>query len=313
MDIYFDVANKQFASPLGGAASEREIPLFPYSAGVPVTLHLVEDSETEPNTPASILGEGWTANAGISVDSDETNPPEVWVPSTDVTVDHEAQTLVFLANCLTTPFRNAITGKTDPVAAWFGIKLYAPGVEKPRYCYRVQVYLDNIVYDEGVAPPDEPLNNYFTKSETVALLAGKADSEDLEALGTRVDALECDRVATPAGTTVAGKVYRVSGGAWVLASPDDPECQTCELLIARGTDPETDNMDAEGLEANTGWSWTTPHKVLWLHDDGTMTETVPNSTSHAGRVARPVGWVRDATSIRFDGHLPGATFKGAVS
>lgn len=176
MDIFLDTVNRRLASPLGGPPQNSEIPVFPYSTEVPVILHLVADGQ---NTPSAILGEGWTANAGISTTDDETDQPEMWAPSDSVAVDPEAQTLAFDANCETVPFKAAITGKGEPVQAWFGIKLYAPGATKPSYSYRVRVYLDNIVYDEGVEPPDEPTSDYYTKSEVSALVAGKADSHPL--------------------------------------------------------------------------------------------------------------------------------------
>jgi hypothetical protein len=44
-----------------------------------------------------------------------------------------------------------------------------------------------------------------------------------------------------------------------------------------------------------------------------VTATGPDATSDAGRAARPVGWVRDATSIRFDGHMQSLTFEEAAS
>lgn len=122
-----------------------------------------------------------------------------------------------------------------------------------------------------------------------------------------------DLLDSPGGATVAGLIYRLSGGAWVLADPDDLECETCELWIAGGTDPETDGMFAVSLSANVGWSFATVGKILWLDEDGGMTETVPTSVTHANRVARRVGWVRSATSARFDGHLPGDTFEEVSS
>ena len=172
MDIHIDTENRWIASPLAGPAGLSEIPLFPYSAEIPVVVYL----EDAAGDPAEILGAGWTANLGISTTALETDTPEVWVPVEDLTVDETEQTLTCLANCMTVAFKTAITGQAEPVDAWLGIKLYAPGETKPRYCYRVRVLLDNIVYDEGIDPPEEPLSDYYTKSETAALLAGKAAS-----------------------------------------------------------------------------------------------------------------------------------------
>lgn len=158
---------------------------------------------------------------------------------------------------------------------------------------------DEIPYTPAV-PED-----WTTEPETVA--------EALDELGARESGSNDDLLISPAGTTVLGKVYRNNAGAWLAGDPDDPECETCELFIALGTDPETDGMQAESLVTNPAWSWTTVGASLWLDDSGAITETVPTAETHAGRVARIVGWVRSATSIRFDGHVPGDTFEEAVS
>ena len=142
-------------------------------------------------------------------------------------------------------------------------------------------------------------------------------AEALDELAARIDDVGSvasdDTVAAPAGTTDLGTVYRNNSGAWLAGDPDDGECETCELWIALGTDPETDGMTAEDVVVNPAWSWTTVGGALWLDDSGALTETVPTAETHAGRVARIVGWVRSATSIRFDGHVPGDTFTEAVS
>lgn len=120
-----------------------------------------------------------------------------------------------------------------------------------------------------------------------------------------------DRVTSPAGTVVAGKIYRQGAGAWVLADPDDEVCETCELFLALGTNAAADGMAAERLVASGMWS--ANGGPIWLANDGGMTETKPTATTHAGRVARLVGWVRDSESYRFDGHIPGDTFEEAAS
>jgi hypothetical protein len=115
-------------------------------------------------------------------------------------------------------------------------------------------------------------------------------------------------VATPTGATALGTVYHISGGAWVAADPDTAACETAELWMALGSTGAS-GMVAQGTVTNPAWSWTTIGAVLWLDDSGAITETTPDAVTDAGRVARPVGWVRSATSIRFDGHLLGSSFE----
>lgn len=173
MNIYLDTDTHQLLNASGSPVRTAEVPKFAYTAEIPVVVSLV----TEDFAAAALLAEGWTANVAISTTADETDTPEIWVDSADVTVDHEAQTLSFLADGLTEEFQDAITGQANPVEAWFGVKLFAPGETKPRYSFRIwKVYLDNVVYDESATPPTEPTSDYYTKSEITALIAGKADS-----------------------------------------------------------------------------------------------------------------------------------------
>jgi len=147
---------------------------------------------------------------------------------------------------------------------------------------------------------------------SVANKATLTGGGDADALHTHAYAT-AGRVATPAGTVVRGKVYYNNAGSWALADPDVAAVETCELWMALGTDPETDGMAAGEVATNSGWSWSTIGGLLWLDDDGALTETVPTETTHAGRVARPVGFVRSATSACFDGHILGSAFEEAGS
>ena len=127
-------------------------------------------------------------------------------------------------------------------------------------------------------------------------------------------ALTGDRVVTPAGTTVLGGVFRRTANSWQAGDPDDPACEICELWIALGADATAGMRADNAVVTNPAWAWTgIPGTRLWLGDAGGMTETQPTVSTYAGRVARPVGWVRSATSVRFDGHMPSVTYEGATS
>jgi hypothetical protein len=122
-------------------------------------------------------------------------------------------------------------------------------------------------------------------------------------------------VFLPTGTVTAFKVYRNNAGTWELADPDTAACEACELWMSLGTAVATSGMTCEDTVTNPSWTWGASDvgKPLYLDDAGAITLTVPSSPGDDGRVGRIVGWVRSATSIRFNGHVPGATFTVPVS
>lgn len=201
MNIYLDTTNRANASALGGPANLSEIPLFPYQAEVPVTIYLRD----ELNAAADLLAAGWIADFVVSTTADETDTPEIAVPSSDVTIDEEAQTVSFLADCNTARFRLAVTVQDAPVDAFYGLRLYAPGIAAPRDSFRIPCRLDNVVYDASATPPPAPLSDYYIKTEVDALLAGKADAGESGLSGT-VDV---------AGTA-AGNLYAQMPDGWAL-------------------------------------------------------------------------------------------------
>lgn len=124
-----------------------------------------------------------------------------------------------------------------------------------------------------------------------------------------------DTLYLPTATVTAFKVYYNAAGTWTLADPDVAVCETCELFLALGTTVADDGMTSDLEVTNPAWTWGAANvgKPLYLDDAGAMTLTVPSSPDDDGRVGRIVGWVRSDTSIRFDGHVPGATFEATVS
>lgn len=166
--------------------------------------------------------------------------------------------------------------------------------------------------------------NLLSSAEKAALTGGpESDADalhthpaldgggDVSALAARVGALEFDQAAAPAGATVPGKVYRRTADGWQTADPNDPECETRLLWIALGTNASV-GMRAEGVVETGSWSGV-PHKAVWMDENGGITETVPNEVSHAGLVARQIGWTENATSIRFCGKLQPVFYEGGVS
>jgi hypothetical protein len=130
--------------------------------------------------------------------------------------------------------------------------------------------------------------------------------EALDALAARLrDQEQSPYVFTPASAVTQYKVYYNNGGTWTLADPDLLDCDTVELFFSVGASVAVNGMLSEGLVTNAGWSWTTVGAPLYLDDSGEMTEDVPTILEDSGRVGRIVGWVRDATSVWFDGHIPG--------
>ncbi len=131
--------------------------------------------------------------------------------------------------------------------------------------------------------------------------------------GSQVDYAGGDKIVLPDQTVTAYLAYRNNAGTWEAGDPDTAACETCELFLSLGTDVGDDGMLAEGVVTYGSWAWSVIGAPLYLDDAGALTETVPSSPSDDGRVGRIVGWVRAATSIRFDGHVPGVTFEAAGS
>ena len=199
-----------------------------------------------------------------------------------------------------------------------------PGVQAPTYPTYAQVlvilsslyqgaWLIGTTYTEGQTVTHE--GGFFMARRTTVgdepdITATTVDWALMAAPGDTDDYAERDSVS--ASGLTAGKVYRwdatLSSPGWVLADPDDAICETCELWLAISTTV----LICQGLYT-AAISGAVQGDALYLDDSGVITHTVPASPGDDGRVGRIIAWQRSATRIRFDGHVPGATFEAAVS
>lgn len=157
---------------------------------------------------------------------------------------------------------------------------------------------------------DSTASTSTTIHNNLSGIDGGAEDEYYHLTEAEYSRLQSSELTEPAQAVTLNKVYYRTGETWTLADCDIADLVNRELFLSLGTNV-TDGMITAGEVTNISWAFSTIGAPVWLGDDGEITETEPTETTHAGRVARPCGFIRSATSIYFNGHILGAAFTEA--
>lgn len=196
--VYYNVENRYIIAADSVAKGAR--PEFFYTTQPSIVVYLKNSDGTKwtglhaTDTVMSVMDDDWSSSSD----------PLVRTLSANIVVDAVNGTLTIAADLYTELLETAIEGQASINVTW-EIQIYALGEAQPSRIFQIGATIKNSVDATGGSSPSAPVDNYYTKTQTDALLAAKQDV-DADAVEHNLAWFDADGDTEDSGIAVSTSV-----------------------------------------------------------------------------------------------------------